>query len=74
MDKFKSAKKETSDSSKLISSEAESVPQEKATSNSVSSKRWLWAASLCSLVGVASLSYVLITDHIRISNLQEQIA
>lgn len=29
---------------------------------------------MCSLVGVASASYVLINDHIRISNLQEQIA
>ena len=76
MDKFKSASKASD--SKLIASTTEpsqSAPQEKASaSGAVSSKRWLWAASLCSLVGVASLSYVLVTDHMRISNLQEQIA
>ena len=75
MDKFKSASK-ASDSKLIVNTEpSQSAPQEKVSaSGGVNSKRWLWAASLCSLVGVASLSYVLVTDHMRISNLQEQIA
>ena len=74
MDKFKSASKASD--SKLIAPEPtqQTAPQEKASASGSTSKRWLWAASLCSLVGVASLSYVLVTDHMRISNLQEQIA
>jgi len=78
MDKFESAKKASS--KKLVASstadnEIQSEPVKAAGSSAPSaSKRWLWAASLCSLAGVASLSYILVTDHIRISNLQEQIA
>ena len=36
--------------------------------------RWLWAASMGSIIGLASVSYVLVTDHMRISALQEKIA
>ena len=60
MDKFTSA--ETA---------PKTVESEKTTSGG---KRWLWAASMCSLIGIASASYVLVTDHMRISNLQERMA
>lgn len=58
MDKFENAARKSAETEKAASG----------------GKRWLWAASMCSLIGLASVSYVLVTDHMRISALQEKLA
>ena len=65
MDKF-----ESGDSTAKIEEETQKIPVLSSKTN----RRSLWAVSMCSLVAIASLSYAIVSDHNRISQIAEKLA
>lgn len=65
MDKF-----ESGDSIAKIEEETQKIPVLSSKTN----RRSLWAVSMCSLVAIASLSFAIVSDHNRISQIAEKLA